>query len=160
MSKQTSAIVEWIQDTPEPYQQDIGSFVSFWGRDWFTSDIPTDIMVSPQEFITWIESHAEDTYQGIGFVLALRSLIDFIIIRSRGTTEVWAEARKRIEWMRTSAEKEKQDERMISEFEDKLSKLPQREKDWLEICGRWNALRAKELSDDTISDWEDAIAFS
>jgi hypothetical protein len=158
MSEQTLAIVKWIKGTPELHQQDIVFFISFIGRNWLTSNIPTDPMDSPQEFITWIESHTGNAHQNIGFVLALRALIDFFIIRSRGTTEAWAEARRRIEGMRTLAENKKENERMISEFERMLNDLPQREKDWLEICGRWNTLRAKELSDDAIDKWERDIA--
>lgn len=160
MSEQTSAIVKWIKDTPEHHQHDIVFFISYWGRNWLTSDIPTNPMISPQEFINWIESHADNTHQGIGFVLAIRSLIDFVIIRSRGTTEAWDMARKNIEgMMRTLAEK-KEDAEMISDFEEMLSELPQRKKDWLEICGRWIILRDKELSDDAIDRWEKDIAFS
>ena len=160
MSKQTSAIVEWIQNTPASYQQDITFLILFLGSDWLTSNIPTDSMAPTQDFIDWIESHAGDTNQNVSFVLAFRALIDFHIIRRRGTKEAWTKTRENIESMRTLAEEGKGDKRIISVSEDMLNKLPQREKDWLEICGRWNTLRAQELSDDAIEKWENDIAFS
>jgi hypothetical protein len=151
MSIQIRSIVGWIKDTPGVYQEEIIDIICSEGGGRLIHITPNQLP-STEEFIKYMESQDNNSFENINSVLALRDLIDSII-NVRLTPEFWANIRRDAE-SSISRDETAQDKKMISIHNEILDDLPQQEEDWKEIYNRWSNIRNRELSDKEIEKWK------
>lgn len=149
------SIINWYKGAPQGCKPDIALLIShFSGK---LIDIPTsDKTLTEDPFITWIESHKTDEISSVGFVVALRAQIEFVLIRKRGSEASWSELSENNRRMKDQCIADGKPE-MAQFIENMEAKFPQQKMEWLELCETWRTLRIAELSDDALEMWEDSI---
>ena len=118
--------------------------------------LPSDALLSGDdvvlEFLDKLEAHVQNSraHAQVAAVLAIRSAVEFFVLRTRGTEEAWDQTRRN-------------NERLISEMatlgeeartlKDVLRDMPLRQATWLRAAHQWRELVSSAWSDTTLERW-------
>jgi hypothetical protein len=103
-------------------------------------------------FVDWLETfkvHQSSRGAGVGLLLSIIAITEFMFVRKLGTEEDWAAKLDGQLSMRENA-RQAQNEIALSFVEKKLAVLPDRADAWLGTIRSWMTLRASRLSDEVL----------
>ena len=152
MENPIEAIVEWIKNTPQEYQKDIAFLVGY-SIPYLPSDITFDDTENlVDNLITLLNKHNSGDHKDVGFVILFKGLIEHLFISKRSRSEHWEDTISMQEKMLQNANVQS-NESMKKTLTKMIEVLPKHQKNWIEICARWNEMASIALSDDNLDLW-------
>ena len=156
MNNPIELLEKWFSALPADARKDL-SFLAVHAIPNSPYTTGGNITRDPEElFLNWIKDVMKlFPSRLIGHVLSMRSIIDFFVMRSRGSKESWDKITSINIRMIEAAENEGQPETFVEPLKKIVREAQFRQKQWDKIASSWKELCSGALSDDALETWLD-----
>jgi hypothetical protein len=113
---------------------------------------PVDLDKNSETIRGALSTASADRMRTVGALLAVRGFVDYFLA-SRSSRDSWDKTLASIAIVRQKRVQEGADAEALELFDKLQRELPFRREQWLAVVEKWNALRAAELSDDSLTSW-------
>jgi diadenosine tetraphosphatase ApaH/serine/threonine PP2A family protein phosphatase len=143
-----STLLKWFDSLPLEAKQDMSYLVLASVRDEPILG-QTDTIV--EDFRSWINDiEAKSDFRHVGAVVSLRAVIEYTMMRNRGTMEDWEKTKT---GLRAANALAAQGGGAPSTFDHAIQQIELRARRWIKIVKEWRELCATDLSDATLEAW-------